>query len=83
MDTEFRNDFIYRSIEIIAFKRGTSIQAIKIMKKVMEMLPKYTNQYSSYNSHQTQTLSSFVIETCEKSNLIHILLDDLQNYLLG
>ncbi len=55
------------------------------MRKVIEMMPKYVNQYSGNlgSIYQQKTQGKYIAEICEKDNIINLILDDLQNYLVG
>jgi len=43
MESEFKEDYINKALSAIVEKRGNSIQAIKILKNIISLYPKYVS----------------------------------------
>lgn len=77
---------IHKTISIIEAKTGASVQATKLMLKLLdsEKIPKYVYQNWQGGGQQSfRNLSQFVKDLCLNFGLIDKVLDDLENYILG
>lgn len=73
-------------MSIIEHKTGASVQATKLMLKLLdsEKIPKYVYQnWQGVAQHKFSNLSQFVKDLCLTHGLIDKILDDLENYILG
>ena len=74
--TEVKVDFITRSIDQISDPTVISLQVLKIFFKTISWLPRH----SSWNNNNGVNMRAFVTELVTDSQIIEILLQDLQSY---
>lgn len=86
-DRDCYEAYILRALDIIEKKNGASVQALKMFKKLIDLIPRhiYTHNYGSYGSQAppAKNLSTCLKDLCVNFKIIEKILEDLQNYLLG
>ena len=83
-DRDFVEQFILKCVSVIEHKKGASVQAIKMMIKLLksDKIPKFI--YQSYNyQQQTKNLGQYVKHLVESFDLLTKIMDDLQNFIDG